>query len=177
MRCDELRKRIEEGQPVDGESKAHITGCGRCREEFSFLRALRSSMPEPPAGLRARVLEAMPLRQPAVRWQVPAAAAAMAMALGLGVLIGRSVEARSVTPVEVQKVVVVQKVSPDERDAFVLGVALESIYGGQVSCDYQGMSVKKIHAKKSVMEMVPYCPVAQKLEIMSRERPELVEIQ
>ncbi|MBI2920381.1 MAG: hypothetical protein HYY18_04780 [Planctomycetes bacterium] len=179
MRCEELKKRVWGGDAVDGAMKGHVAECPACREEFGFLDALRASRLEAPAGLRDRVLEAMPAPRRAMRWQVPAVAAAIALALGAGVLVGREVEAKNVAPERARVVVreVVREAKADDKDFTVLAIALESIYRGQVDCEYEGVKCRKIHAKKTVMEMVPYCPVAQKLEVMAKERPEQVEIE
>lgn len=179
MRCEELKKRVWGGECVDGTMRGHIAECPACRDEFGFLDAVRASKPEVPGGLRARVLESMPAPRRAMRWQVPAVAAAIAVALGLGVLVGREVEAKNVASESPRIVVreVVREKKADDKDFTILAIALEATYGKQVDCDYEGVKCRKIFARKTVMEMVPYCPVAQKLEVMAKERPEQVEIE
>lgn len=181
MRCEELKAAVEGGSELRSEAWEHVDGCGRCREEFAHLRALRSSAPVPPAGLRDRVLEAaFPAPRRRFSWLPATAAAAVALAFGGGVLLGRDAERRNVAdvnPVVVERVVVkeVEKpAKPDDRDLFLLGLALEQVYAKQVKVDYNGVTCQQISADPGVLKMVPYCPIAQKLEIALKERPDKV---
>ena len=58
MKCEALREQVESGGELRGEAWEHVETCPRCREDFAHLRALRASLPELPAGLRDRVVEA-----------------------------------------------------------------------------------------------------------------------
>lgn len=183
MKCEELRGVVESGGELRAEAWEHADACPKCREEFAHLRALRAARPEVPAGLRDRVLEAaFPGRRGGFRWQVAAAAAAVALAFVSGVSLGRDVEKRHVA--EIQPRVVVKEVvkevekpaKPEDRDLFLLALALEQVYKTQVSIKYDGVKVEQISADRSVLDMVPYCPIAQKLEIAAKERPDKVKI-
>lgn len=183
MRCEELAAAVEGGSELRPEAWEHMDSCARCREEFPHLRALRSAAPVPTAGLRDRVLEAaFPAPRRRFGWLPVSAAAAVALAFGGGVLLGRDVERRNVPPVEpvvVEKVVVkeVEKPArPDDRDLFLLGLALEQVYAKQVKVDYNGVTCQQISADPGVLKMVPYCPIAQKLEVALKERPDKVKL-
>jgi hypothetical protein len=76
--------------------EAHLAGCARCRAELGGLHETATALahaaggPQPPAALRARILEAARAERPNVvplrpRWAVPAAvAAAVAACAALG---------------------------------------------------------------------------------------------
>ncbi len=169
MRCDEARRRILDGEPLDAELRAHASACAECRDEVGFVASM--PVPEPPAGLRDRVLSAVPRRG---AWRIPAVAASVALALGLGFAAGRAFQAPP--RVEVRTVVVEKAVEKpiDDREVFALAVSLQTVYGKQVSCEFDGMQCRRITADSAVKKMVPYCPLAQGLERVSKERPELV---
>jgi anti-sigma factor RsiW len=82
--------------------EAHLPGCERCREELASLLSVTGALavaaagPEPPPGLRGRILEAaraerqnvVPLRPRRGRWAPAlgaAAAVAAVVAIGLGI--------------------------------------------------------------------------------------------
>ncbi len=184
MKCEALRERAEAGGILGTDEWDHMESCARCREEFAHLRALRASAPVPPPGLRDRVLEAAfpGSTRRVFRWQTAAAAAAVALAFTGGILLGRDVERKTVARVEptiVEKIVVkeVEKAADkDDRDLFLLGVALEQVYKNQVKVEYVDMKSANITADPAVLKMVPYCPIAQKLEIALKERPDRVKL-
>jgi hypothetical protein len=173
MRCDEARRRILDGEPLDADLRAHASSCAECRDEVGFVALM--PMPEPPAHLRDRVLSAVPRRG---AWRIPAVAASVALALGLGFAVGRAFRPPAqtvVVQVPVDRIVekIVEK-PIDDREVFALAVSLQTVYGKQVNCEFDGMHCKRITADSAVKKMVPYCPLAQGLERVSKERPELV---
>jgi hypothetical protein len=184
MKCDELRERAETGALLGPDAWEHMESCARCREEFAHLRALRTNAPVPPPGLRDRVLEAAFPGSVGrgFRWQTAAAAAAVALAFTGGILLGRDVERKTVASVEptvVERIVVKEvekKAQPDDKDLFLLALALERVYKQKVKIDYDGVKCELITADESVLQMVPYCPIAQKLEIALKERPDRVRL-
>ncbi len=184
MKCDELKERAETGAPLGPDAWEHMESCARCREDFAHLRALRANPPVPPPGLRDRVLEAAfpgSVRR-GFRWQTAAAAAAVALAFTGGILLGRDVERKTVadvTPSVIERIVVKEvekKAQPDDRDLFLLALALEQVYKKKVQVEYDGVKCQQISADESVLQMVPYCPIAQKLEIALKERPDRVKL-
>lgn len=170
MRCDEARRRILDGEPLDADLRAHASSCAECRDEVGFVASM--PVPEPPAHLRERVLGAAPRRG---AWRVAAVAASIVVALGAGFAAGRAVPRTVVVEKPVDRIVerIVEK-PIDDREVFALAVSLQTVYGKQVSCDFDGMHCRRITADRSVQKMVPYCPLAQGLERVSKERPELV---
>jgi hypothetical protein len=61
--CDDIQARLLLGGTLDEPEVAHVRGCPRCRADEAVVRALASSfavyiVPDPPAGLSARVLRA-----------------------------------------------------------------------------------------------------------------------
>jgi hypothetical protein len=190
MKCDELRNKVDTGAPLDGDAWEHATSCARCREEFAHLRALRAATPEPPAGLRDRVVEAAfpGTTRRGFRWTLVASAAAVALAFAGGISIGREVErGHAVQPepktVVVEKIVereverpVETKKKADDGDMFLLALALEKVYSTLVCVDYEGVTCAKIHADKEILDYIEYCPVARKLWVAANERPDVVEV-
>ena len=167
MRCDELRQQMLDGAPADAAAHEHIASCPECRDEFGFIITLRRAHPEPSASLRERVL-AGPRRR--FRWSVAGVAASIALALGAGFAGGRVLP----QPPRVEvRTVVVQK-PMDDREVFCTALALLSVYKGQVDCEFDGMTCRRIKADRDVMKMLPYCPVVQNMDRVMRERPELV---
>ncbi|KAF0245957.1 MAG: hypothetical protein FD180_1100 [Planctomycetota bacterium] len=188
MKCNELRDKVESGAHLDGDAWEHATSCAHCREEFAHMRALRTSAPEPPAGLRYRVLEAAfpGSARRAFRWQIVAAAAAVALAFVGGISIGRDVERRDVVTAEPGPVVVDKEVlreivrevqtnrKSDDQDMFVLALALERVYQNQVNCEFEGLVCTKISADKEIFDLIEQCPIARKLWVAANERPDIV---
>ncbi|MEK7470248.1 MAG: hypothetical protein AAB074_22995 [Planctomycetota bacterium] len=187
MKCDELREKVESGTQLDGDAWKHAASCAHCQDEFAHLRALRSSAPQPPSGLRDRVLEAaFPTgARRGFRWQVVAGAAAVALAFAGGISIGRDVERRSVTPVEPTQAVVskevlreivreVQTTRANDQDMFVLALALERKYQNQVDIEFEGLTCTSIQADKEIFDYLEDCPIARKLWIAANERPDIV---
>ena len=60
--------------------------------------------------------------------------------------------------------------APNSMMAVLLGMALEQVYKNQVKVDYVDMKGANITADPAVLKMVPYCPIAQKLEIALKAR-------
>jgi len=182
MRCDDLRKALEEGAPLDGAIRGHLDACAACGEEFAAIRALTASRPTAPPGLRDRVLAGFPARR-APRWAgLARAAAVLLVGLAAGFAAAWTVKAPAVVERDrfvVKEVQVVQQaplaMPMTDDDTSVLAISLERVYGKRVRVVFKGIQVEKIEADKKVMEQAcQYCPVARGLFRLAEERPELV---
>jgi hypothetical protein len=167
MRCDDAKRRILGGEPLEGELRDHLAVCPECGEEFAFIATLRDAAPVPEAALRSRVLAAQPR---VFRWRVALVAASIALAAGLGFAGGRAVE----PPARIVVQTVERRAPVDERQVTVMAVALMSTYKGQVECEFDGTRCRKIRADRAVLRMLPYCPIIQELDAVEKSRPELI---
>jgi hypothetical protein len=184
MRCDDIRKSLGEGSPLDEAIRDHLGACAACGDEFAALRALIGSHPAAPPGLRARVFAELPARR-ANRWRsLSRAAAVLLVGLGAGFAGGWTVKAPAVVEKEriveravpfqvVDQVPVPMEMSND--DTAVLGIALERVYGEMVKVVYgPGVTVERIEADRNIEKACQVCPVARGLFRLAGERPQLV---
>ncbi|MDT8368723.1 MAG: zf-HC2 domain-containing protein [Longimicrobiales bacterium] len=126
MTCHEIREQLPEfvsgGLPVEGRRGigAHIEACPACAEEARTLRLLRSTRPQAPVGLEARIRSAVhadlaasppgvlrlePRRSaPRVpRWMI-ATAALLALAVGTPLIVDSMRETTSIDGTELARV-------------------------------------------------------------------------
>src|SRR5258705_133015 len=101
MRCDDVRKSVTEGAPLDEAVRGHLDACPACAEEFEALRALAASRPTAPPGLREWVLASFPAPRRAPWLVISQAAAVLLVGLGVGFGAGYAMK----TPREVVKIV------------------------------------------------------------------------
>jgi hypothetical protein len=174
MRCDEVKTRLMEGAPNEGDVRAHLGSCASCREEFAFLETLRALPAEPPPALRDRVVAAFPARRP-FRWTVAAWAASVAVALGGGFAWGHAL-----VPPAKREVVTVERVVPaphTEQQIAVAAIAGMVVYRDAVQAvwDQETMTCTKIRVRDAVLcnEM---CPIIREIQLIAKERPDLVEV-
>ncbi|HEY3225412.1 MAG TPA: hypothetical protein VGK61_00290, partial [Planctomycetota bacterium] len=93
MRCDDVRKSVTEGAPLDEAVRGHLAACPACAGEFEALRALAASRPTAPPALRERVLAAFPAPRRVGLKFLGQAAAFLLVGLGVGFGAGYAVKA------------------------------------------------------------------------------------
>ena len=181
MRCDDVRKLVEEGAPLDEAARGHLAACAECGEEFAALRALTSSVPVAPAELRGRVLAAFPSpRAPA--WQgFVRAAAVLIIGIGAGFFAGYAIKPPRMIEVPGEPVVL----NPQLSDDYVsnVGIAAERVYGGKRKDSPPLVEVKFVPNSVRIQSIIvdpilhtyeKYCPVARQLGSLAEKRPDVV---
>jgi hypothetical protein len=172
MRCDEVKARLMEGAPNEGDVRAHLGSCASCREEFAFLDTLRALPAAPPAALRDRVVAAFPARRP-FRWAIAGWAASVALALGGGFAWGHSL-----VPPAKRDVVTVERVVPaphSDQQVMVTAIAAMGVYRDAVQIEWGEYSCQKISVREGILRN-EMCPVVREIQLLKRERPDLVEV-
>jgi hypothetical protein len=173
MTCDELRTVAGEGAPLDEAARVHLAECAACGEEFAELRALASSRPVAPEGLRDRVLAAaFPVRRSS-----PWLKAAALFLIGLaGGFIGGYV-AKAPAPGEIvyKEKPVPMETSPSDDYVANVAIAGERVYGKMVKVEFdQQVHVKNVVIDPFVKSCEKYCPVARQLGSLAAKRPDVV---
>jgi len=174
MRCDDVRKSVTEGAPLDEEVRGHLDACPACAEEFEALRALAASRPTAPPALRERVLASFPARRRASWSFLRQAAALLIVGLGLGFAFGYTVK-DSRERVIIREVPTVVTAPPTEDYITNVSIAGQRVYGKFVEVTYDGqLHVQKMVVDPEVKNYEQYCPVARQLESLSQKLPERV---
>jgi hypothetical protein len=178
MRCDDIRKSVTEGEPLDDAARGHLAGCAACGEEFPEIRALTSARPLPPDALRERVLGSFPARRGRFWPELTRAAAILLIGL-VGGFVGGYVAKKPESREIVREVPVRVEVAAAPTDDYVFNVGLagERVYGRMkwVEVLYDGLHVVKITLDPKVKNAAGMCPVARELDSLTERRPDLVE--
>lgn len=180
MRCDDIRKSVTEGEPLDEAARGHLAECAACGGEFPELRALTSARPLPPDALRDRVLAAFPSRRRVLLPSLMRAAAMLLIGLAGGFVGGYAAKQPKDREIvkEVQVQVPVQvAAAPSDDYVFNVGLAGERVYGQKkwVEVLYDGLNVVKITMDPKLKKWAEMCPVARELDMLTEKRPDLVE--
>jgi len=175
MRCDDVRKSVAEGAPLDDAARGHIAACPACAEEFEALLALVTARSPAPAALRDRVLAAYPAPRGAAWKFLAQAAAFLIVGLGMGFGVGYSIK----SPREVVRTEIVTKNVPIPTPDDVIsniGIAAQRVYGKKVEVTFapDSVRVEKIVVDPLVRNCEQWCPVARELKALSEERPDVV---
>lgn len=174
MTCDDIRRRVEEGAPLDEAARGHLASCDACGGEFAALQALASARPAAPDGLRERVLAALPPRR-APAWQRHVqAAAVLIIGVGAGFFAGYAIKPPRLIEVPGETVVL----NPPVSDDYVsnVGIAAQRVYGNKVEVNFVPNSVRiqSIIVDPFVRSCEQYCPVARQLGSLAAKRPDVV---
>ena len=178
MRCDDIRKSVTEGEPLDDAARGHLAACAACGEEFPELRALTSVRPLPPDALRDRVLAGFPARRGRFGLELMRAAAMLLVGL-VGGFVGGYVAKKPETREIVKEVPIRVEVAAAPTDDYVfnVGTAAQSVYGRMnwVEVLYDGLHVVKITLDPKMKKAAGMCPIARELDLLTEKRPDLVE--
>jgi hypothetical protein len=169
MLCNDVRTRIDAGEPLDADLLSHLTSCSSCGQEFAFLTALRASTPTPSPELRTRVLAGRPRH---FRSFAIAAAILLAAALGfVGGHFARPAPEVKVVPVQTARTPTEEE---DRRQLSVIGYGLKGLYHNAVEVSFNGNQVTHIQATNELERRNPTCPVLKEARKFSERRPDLI---